>query len=251
MNIKNKKNENLPEGKPFDFDEIFANLPTETETVVDLPSRSKFYGTSKITIRPMTFEDEKAMVLSKKNKGDVINTLLGRCVQGVNVFDLLLLDKLHLILKLREISYGDNYSATVTCAKCQADNKLNFTLSDLPIEQIPETLQMENEITLPVTKVKVKVRIPTIDDEKYLNSEVSIFDNLWRFVTAIQDSDDPVIISKFLSDPRVPLKDMHAIMDMVSLKEYGVQTTVRFDCDKCSHPNIITLPIGPDFFTVN
>lgn len=242
---------NIPEGKQFNLDDVFASLPTETETVVDLPSKSKFYNGAKVTIRPMTFEDEKVMVLSKKNKGDVVNTLLSRCVDGIDILDLLIVDKLYLILKLREISYGDTYSATVACNKCQADNKLNFTLSDLPINYFDDSLKEITEITLPVTKVNVKIKIPTVSDEKYLNNESAIFDNLWRFVTELQGNDDPVIISKFLSDPRVPLKDMHTIMDLISLKEYGVQTLVRFDCESCSQPNIISLPLGPDFFTVS
>lgn len=242
---------NIPEGKPFNIDDIFANLPTEVETVVDVPSKSKFYNGAKLILRPMTFEDEKAMVLAKKNKGDVINILLGRCLQGVNVLDLLIIDKLYLILKLREISYGDNYTATVACVKCQSDNRLNFTLSDLPVTPIDDSVKEETELTLPVTKVKIKVRIPTVQDEKYVISETGLFDNLWRFVISIEGNEDPVIISKFLSDPRVPLKDMHSIVDLVSLKDFGLQTTVRFDCEKCSQPNIITLPLGPDFFTVS
>ena len=243
--------DNIPEGKPFDIEDIFANLPTETETMVDVPSKSKFYNGAKIFLKPMTFEDEKAMILAKKNKSDVINTLLARCVVGVNISDLLIIDKLFLILKLREISYGDTYSATVACVKCQADNRLNFTLSDLPVTELDDSVNIENEITLPITKAKVKVRIPTISDEKYLISDTGLFDNLWRFVISVQGSEDPVLISKFLSHPRIPLKDIHAILDFVSLKDYGVQTTVRFDCDKCSQPNIISLPLGPDFFTVN
>lgn len=242
---------NIPEGKPFNIEDVFASLPTETETVVEVPSKSKFYNNARITLKPMTFEDEKAMVLAKKNKADVINVLLSRCLEGVKIQDLLIIDKLYLILKLREISYGDNYSATVNCAKCAAENRLNFNLSDLPINFLDDKIQEETEIELPVTKLKLKIRVPTVEDEKYLTTDVGLFDNVWRFVVSIQGLEDPVVISKFISDPRVPLKDMHAITDIISLKDYGVQTTVRFDCEKCTQPNIIGLPIGPDFFTVS
>lgn len=242
---------NIPEGKQFNLDDIFSNLPQEVETFVDVPSKSKFYNGAKIKIRPMTFEDEKSMVMAKKNKSDVINVLLSRCVQGVNVQDLLLVDKLYLILKLREISYGDSYSATVNCMKCSGENRLTFSLSDLPVQELDDSIQEETEIELPVTKVKLKIRIPTISDEKYLNTDTGLFDNLWRFVISINGLEDPVVIAKVLEDKRMPLKDIHAISDLVSLKDFGVQTTVRFDCDKCSQPNIIGLPIGPDFFTVN
>jgi hypothetical protein len=242
---------NIPLGKQFNLDDIFANLPTEVETVIELPSKCKFYNSKSVTIRPMTFEDEKAMVLARKDKQDTINVILARCISGVDVGDLILIDKLYLILKLREISYGDNYSVSVNCGKCTFENKLNFKLSDLPISYFDDAIQEIQEITLPVTKVKVKIRYPRVSDEKYINDDIRVFDNLWRFVVEIQDSDDPVLISKFLKDPRVPLKDMHTITNAIGLSEYGVQTKVRYDCESCGHANVINLPLGADFFTVS
>jgi len=241
----------IPVGTKFNLDDVFANLPTETEELVELPSKSKFYNSQKIVIRPMTFEDEKCMVMARKNKEDAINTILARCVQGVHPQDLLMMDKLYLILKLRSISYGDTYSATVTCAKCSADNNLNFKLSDLPVQYIDDFITEFREIQLPITKVMVKIRIPRVSDEKFLTDEVKIFDNIWRFVETINGSDDKVLISKFLKDPRVPLKDMHTITNAIALTEYGIQTKVRFDCDSCNYANVIGLPLGADFFTVN
>ena len=242
---------NIPEGKPFNLDEVFANLPTETETLVELPSKGKFYKSQNITVRPMTFEDEKAMVLAKKDKADAINVLLSRCVMGVSIPDLLLIDKLFLILKIREISYGDTYTSLVNCSKCAHENTLTFKLSDLPVTYIDDSVTSEIEVTLPVTKVNLKLRLPTVMDEKYINDDVRVFDNLWRFVSEINGSDDKVLISKFLKDPRVPLRDMHTITNTIGMVEYGVQTKVRFDCESCGGANIINLPLGADFFTVS
>jgi len=242
---------NIPLGTKFSLDDVFASLPTETEEIVDLPSKGKFYNSQKITIRPMSFEDEKAMVMARKNKEDSINTILTRCVQGIHCHDLILMDKLYLILKLRSISYGDTYTATVNCSKCSTENTLNFKLSDLPIAYIDESIVDFREIELPVTKVKLRIRIPRVSDEKYLTDEVKSFDNIWRFVESINDSDDKMLISKFLKDPRVPLKDMHAITNAIGLTDFGVQTKVRFDCESCSFINIIGLPLGADFFTVS
>jgi hypothetical protein len=242
---------NIPEGKPFNLEDIFASLPTETEVMVDLPSKGRFYQSNKITLRPMTFEDEKAMVMAKKDKVDIINTILHRCVHGVHVQDLLLMDKLFLLLKLREISYGDNYSSIANCGKCSHENTLNFKLSDLPINYIEDNVQDLREITLPISKAKLVVRIPRVSDEKYLQDELKVFDNIWRFIVSIQSIEDPVLISKFIKDPRLPLKDIHALSNAISLTDYGIQTKVRFDCDSCDFVNIISLPLGADFFTVS
>ena len=59
-------------------DEIFANLPVEVETILELPSRGKFYKTSLIKLRPVNFEDEKAMSIAKNQGEDGLNTLLSR-----------------------------------------------------------------------------------------------------------------------------------------------------------------------------
>lgn len=242
---------NIPQGKQFSLDDIFANLPTETETFVEVPSKGRFYPSSKLKIRPMTFQDEKAMVSARKDKVDALNVLISRCVDGINVQDLLLIDKLYLILKIREVSYGDDYSAHVNCTICGYDNKLNFKLSDLPISELEDSVVDPIKVYLPVTKVTLEMKIPRVSDEQYLVNDDQAFDNLWRFVKTLNGSDDPVLISKFIKDPRLPLKDLHTIINSISLSDYGVQTKVKFDCDSCNQPNVITLPLGADFFTVS
>lgn len=242
---------NIPEGKTLNLDDIFANLPTEAETYVSLPSKGKFYPTSKLKVRPMTFQDEKAILNARKDKTDALNVLLSRCVEGVNVQDLLLIDKLFLILKIREISYGDEYSVQVGCAACSTDNPLTFKLSDLPVSEVEDTLTDPIKVILPITKVEVEIKLPRVSDEHYLRDDNSAYDNLWRFVKTVNGSDDPVLISKMMKDPRMPLKDMHTLINSMSLSDYGIQTKVKFSCTSCDQPNIINLPLGADFFTVS
>lgn len=241
----------LPEGKQFSLDELFANLPTETETVVSLPSESKFYGNKTITIRPMTFDDEKAMVMAKKENADSLNVLLSRCIKGVAVQDILIMDKLYLILKLREISYGDNYDVLIPCQNCSYDNKMTFNLSQLVINKIDESITDPREIELPVTKVKMQVRYPKVSDEVYLKDENAIYSNIWRFVLSINGQKDPVLIANFIKDSRVPIKDMHVLIKEITGTQYGISTKVKYECNKCKSISVTNLPLGSDFFTVS
>ena len=88
------------------INDILKDIPTNTTIQVELPSECKTYNIDEsdiITLRPMTFEDEKSIVGSKGE--DPVNLLLDRCLDGIKVMDLLPMDKLYLIMKLREISY--------------------------------------------------------------------------------------------------------------------------------------------------
>lgn len=247
----NNNNKEAPIGQTFTLDSLFANLPTETETIVDLPSRGKFYKNSVVSIRPMTFEDEKSMLLSRKEGADSLNTLLSKCTKGIDISELLIMDKLYLILKLREISYGDSYDVTVGCPQCNHDNKMSFKLSHLNKNEIPEDETNPKEIVLPVTGVKLVVRYPKVIDEKYLKDEATIYANLWRFVVSINGVPDLVLISNFLKDTRVPIKDMHVVLREIMGTQYGIDTKVKFQCEKCKTVTLTNLPLGADFFTVS
>lgn len=243
---------NIPVNNNQDLDKLFEHLPVELDKKVTLPSNGKFYKNSTgIKIRPMNLEDEKAVALAKGKVNDPINIVLSRCTEGVNIDDLLLMDKLSLIFNLRAISYGDVYKAIGICNDCNAENDMDIPLMSLPIEFIPDDMEDPREVVLPVLKKKVKVIFPRVIHEEYLANKEKIFDNLWRFVVSIDNITDKTLISKFISDPRVPLKDIHTILNAISGTGFGVQTKIKFECNSCKMHNVVDLPIGADFFTVN
>ena len=81
------------------IDDLLKNLPSETAIEVSLPSECRAYNlpdpTAMITLRPMTFEDEKALVSSEGTQ-DPINIILNRCCTNLNIAELLPMDKLYL-----------------------------------------------------------------------------------------------------------------------------------------------------------
>ena len=90
--------------------DILKDVPSDTTIEVELPSECKAYnmdGSEILKLRPMTFDDERSLIGT--GEGDPVNILLEKCFTGVKVLDLLPMDKLYLIMKLREISYGDIY----------------------------------------------------------------------------------------------------------------------------------------------
>jgi hypothetical protein len=114
------------------IEDILINVPTSTDLEVELPSECQVYDLEDpnmpITVRPMTFDDEKSLVSAKKEE-DPVNIILQRCVTNIKVMDLLPMDKLYLIMKLREISYGDDYKTLLLCQECGAENPTTIKLS--------------------------------------------------------------------------------------------------------------------------
>ena len=233
------------------IDTILVNMPTTEEVPVKLPSNNKFYSlmdpAKPITVRAMTFEDERAMMSHKNVNVDILNTLLTRCVSNINVSHLLQMDKLYLVMKMRELSYGNEYKANINCNGCKKDNEVTFTLSEMPVNYLEEDATDPMEITLPVLQKDILLRRPRVEDETYFSNAEFAIANLWRFVESIDGHTEKGVISKVI--PQLPLKDAHALLDALSGNTYGIDTKVRFVCNFCSHNEVMELPITTDFFT--
>tara|TARA_R110000822_G_scaffold31902_3_gene91998 strand:+ start:40 stop:819 length:780 start_codon:yes stop_codon:yes gene_type:complete len=233
------------------IDDILGNAPSQEEVAINLPSKNRFYTlkdpSKPISLRPMTFEDERKMMSNKNVNIDVLNVLLGRCVSNIEVGSLLQMDKLFLIMKLREISYGEEYAANITCNGCKRENEVKFELNQLPVNFIGDELSDPMTVELPILKKSIKVKLPRVADEGYFTNTDHAVNNLWRFVEEIDGHSEKSVIAKVI--PQLPLQDAHALFGAMSAEEYGVDTNVRFACNYCSHTEVMELPITADFFT--
>jgi hypothetical protein len=241
------------ENKEDIINDILGELQVEKAIPITLPSRGVAYNfdnpdNKEVYLRPMTFEDEKVLSSARKLGKDPSNLLLERCIENLKVDQLYPFDKLYLIMKLREISYGEDYKARVVCSKCQGEADITVNINKLPIREVEEDFQDPIEIYLPKIGKKAKVSFPRVRDEKYFTSSESVGDHLWRFVTEINGVSDKVIIAEVIK--KLPLVDIKTILKSLSL-EYGIETKIHFVCDLCGGGSIIELPINENFFNVN
>tara|TARA_R110002074_G_scaffold19670_1_gene62438 strand:- start:764 stop:1546 length:783 start_codon:yes stop_codon:yes gene_type:complete len=233
------------------LDSILEHMPSTDTVDIDLPSKNRFYvlqdPAKKISLRPMTFEDERAM-MSNKNAGiDTLNLLLSRCASNIDVGQLLQMDKLFLIMKLREISYGEDYNVSIDCTACKKENKITFQLNKLPVRYLEDHVTNPVEVTLPILKKTIKITLPRVTDEKYFGNPDIAIQNMWRFVEEIDGHTEKAIISKVI--PKLPLQDAHVVMEALAASDYGLDTKVKFRCHYCTHTEVMELPITADFFT--
>lgn len=224
--------------------DILKDVPSDTTIEVDLPSECKAYnmeGSELLTLRPMTFDDERSLIGS--TEGDPVNMLLEKCFKGVKVLDLLPMDKLYLIMKLREISYGDIYETLLICRHCSAENPTKVKLSELNVNPVPDDFQDPVPVHLPVIKKDIKIKMPRVRDEN-----TDIYENLWRFVTEVDGHTDKSIIAPVVKN--LPLVDVKTIIKALST-DYGLDTNVKLKCSKCGGVSVIDLPIDSNFFGVS
>jgi|TARA_A100000172_G_scaffold41301_3_gene25203 hypothetical protein len=231
---------------------LLENLPSETEMDISVPSRGiPYFGKEgKVRVRPMTFQDEKSMSTGSRSPlFNPANHLLSQCVKNVDVDRLVIIDKLFLLIKVRELSFGSDYKVGVICPNCSYENKLNLELSKLISNQVPEDFSFDKiDIHLEGINKKACLNFLTVADEDYIDPG-KVSENLWRFIQSIEGVDNPMVIAKVVE--RLPLQDVHSIIKAMMLSEYGIQPHVRFTCDSCTKSSLINLPIDENFFSVN
>jgi hypothetical protein len=232
-------------------DEILKELPSDAAVEVELPSENKLYTLEDmdmpITLRPMTFEDEKHLV-SAKTGDDPINLILQRCISNIKVPDLLPMDKLYLIMKLRELSYGDDYNTLLICQKCRAENPTTVKLSTLNVNPVPDGFSDPIELYLEGLKKTAHIRLPRVKDEKYTANAATALDQLWRFVVDIDGHTDKSVISAVVD--KLPLRDVRFIINSLTT-DFGLDTKIKFECGSCGGVSVVDLPIDANFFDVN
>jgi hypothetical protein len=244
-------NPNRDAAKQNIIDDLLKDLPENTAIEVDLPSECRVYELEDpdmpITIRPMTFDDEKSIVSAKKEH-DPVNLVLQRCVTNIKVPELLPMDKLYLIMKLREISYGDEYNTLLICQECNAENPTTINLSQLNVNPVPDDFSDPIELELPQLNKKISVRLPRVKDERlFLDTETAL-NQLWRFVVDIDGHTDKSIISAVMD--KLPLVDVRTILNTIK-SEFGVDTKIKFVCKECGGVSVVDLPIDANFFDVS
>ena len=235
------------------INDILGNIIEDEYIAISLPSKGLTYtfedeDDKTVYIRPMTFDDEKSLTSSRKLGNDPATMLLERCTKNIKCDQLYPFDKLYIIMKLREISYGEEYNTRIICSNCQGEADITVPIDKLPVREVEDTFEDPVEITLPKIGKKIKLTYPRVKDEKYFKSVDSVSDHLWRFVTEIEGVSDKVVIAEVIK--KLPLVDIKTILKHMNL-EYGIQTKIHFECTICGGGSLVDLPIDENFFNVN
>ena len=80
------------------LEELFGKVKDASMTITNLPSRGKFYSDfDGIKIAPLKFLDEQLILTGKDIEKDIVTELLEKTVEGIDVSEILLMDKNYLL----------------------------------------------------------------------------------------------------------------------------------------------------------
>lgn len=233
---------------------------------VELPSRGMFYGDQlpegKVTIRPIKVLEEK-LLAGGGNRMDLADKVLKRCIisECPELDDLLLTDKFYLLLNLRAISYGPEYSFSMKCGSCETDFKRTITLPEgLEVRAATKGDKEPFDVDLPVCKKKVSLRFLRGFDEKEIENYVRQLPNaggedgdpgyefrMSRFIAKIDGEDiDPIEKVRFCEG--LIGRDSLAIRQAIAEHETGPVMTIRAKCPGCQRDISTLFPLTSEFF---
>lgn len=244
--------------------------------LVEIPSHGYLYGKvtndpdilerGSIKIRPMTVHEEKILTTSRIVKsGQALDMIFDNCIKSdIRSGDLLSSDRVFLMLWLRSISYGNLYKFNLTCQNSSCGKRFEYEvdLSEHPIKEIEDPDVKEPfEITLPIMKYKVWVRLPRGKDEieiikmqnkpkKINDTDESIVQRLSSVIQKIEDPDGnevPADQYQAFVESLVG-RDASAIRNALDRNDAGVEDIKGIQCPHCDFEFDTPIPITENFF---
>jgi transcription antitermination factor NusG len=245
-----------PDNSDFNEDEILNKIFENVSLVEDyreirLPSLGmELYDipTETVSIRGMTFEDEKILA-ALKDKTKLMEVLIERCVkEDINPKDLLPQDKIYLMIHIRALSVGETHKFAIACPSCNKKSEVEINvLETFPCKFADTPLKRTSEIMLPkLGKKAVVKRVSSYELDKFKMDQ--ILQELWRFVISIDGHTNAKIRAKVMD--KIPREDVREILNIVMSEDIGLDTKFMFGCASCGHEELTEFAFQNGFFTM-
>ena len=226
---------------------ILGSKNAEAEYVtVEVPTQCKWYETKEISMRPFTFKDEKAALSPANKNKNFLNFILERCIKGVDIDSLFLVDRNYLSYKLKEISTGSEVTSEITCDSCGRKGLLEIDLNILNVNTLDVELPLQ--VDLKEIGKSAKLMPPKVRDEDLMLNFELISQNVWRFITEIDGITDGSVINAVLD--KLPVQDMHTILKALGMSKFGIQNEIMYLCG-CGEEQVVEVPLTENFFGPN
>jgi hypothetical protein len=238
------------------------------EESVVLPSRGFFnegaIPSGEIVLKMMGTAEEKLLSTSRLNADQVITKLLEMSIVSPKIDnrDLILQDRVYLLIRLRQLTFGNMYGFKMTCPSCGITSRFDYNLSDLPIIYAEGNMDGTLEATLPISEQTVYLRLPRGRDEEFISREVkrlntkgvgdgsdlSYLLRISRYIHHTDDIEESDWIGKqrFVQELKAP--DLLTLKQSVEDIDIGVDLDIVLTCNSCGYDIETSLPFGEEFF---
>jgi hypothetical protein len=247
---------------------------------LQVASKGAFYGESFpsgiVHVQPWGTKEEKLLISPNINYNETIDRLVGRLTDcPLPPGDLLLVDRQHLFIYMRCLSYGGDYSFFFKCSECKEKVKHDMDLEkDLTVRYVDDrellkSLKMSSveemvepfEFELPVQKKMLGWRMLRGKDERSVDKYVRrmtqrsnsdekedyIYRTALRIVTfdgaPVDNISDAMEIAESLKG-----LDALAMRQAVESVDFGIENEIEPVCRNCGYPNDMIMPLEKTFF---
>ena len=234
--------------------------------IIPLPSKGKLYQfcndeevkNGYIRLYPMTLAEEEILTTPKFLKTGVATRMIfDNCIASdIDASDILTFDSTYLLYRLRQISYGDEYTFKIKCpnSTCEKEFKETVKISELAFEELPDNIQEPIEIKLPVSKYTVTLVLPRVvhSERLYMKTKGSEKNtrimNLLVTTVSIKDEKGNEINPNDWEDfyAAIPAGD-RAELTTATKYDTGIDK-FHCTCPSCGEEWEGTVPIGAEFF---
>ena len=237
-----------------------------------LPSHGVLYGGDlpeipggKYEIRQLTAQEDSLIFQQGAPALDRINRVIDTCIKLPNGFDpqaLLVADRMSILLTLRVISLGPQYSVPFKCQFCgkQSKSTLNI-IEDLDNKGAPDDLHEPLDADLPDKGVLVSLRFMRGTDESRIMkradrlmmqsndmNDPSYFHRLALLIVAIGGDTAKSLGEREDFVRSLSLKDVTVLRNTIDKNEPGVDLRVYPTCRSCGATNELMMPFTAEFF---
>ncbi|MCG8433063.1 MAG: hypothetical protein MJA83_03400 [Gammaproteobacteria bacterium] len=238
---------------------------------VELPSKGRYYGDSVpdgvVAIEPLGTREDKLLASAKEGNA-VLDKIFDNCVTcPIPHVNLLVGDRLHLLIRLRSISYGSSYYFHYRCPSCRKTVEGHVNLDKLDIKEVSDDVDPGSdpsfEVTLPLKGDTVRIRLMTALDEDKIQQYIrrlkktapdmdpSSQEYVYRLARRLTEiNGEPAGIRQAIEYVEsIKGKDSLEIQYAIEENEVGPVTEVEPTCSNCGYEAPpFPMPIAGEFF---
>jgi hypothetical protein len=233
------------------------------EEKIILPSNGVFYENipTELTIRSLTTSEEQLLYGSTSDT--TIDRIIANCIvepKNFPIDELIPADKMFILMKIRIVTYGQDYNQYVYCPYCSYEGVMQVDLDTLPCEEINDDLKVPLKLTLKVSKDELELRVLTEKDYKNIKSRAnkmakklgipfSQIEHKLRFakqIKAINGRDvDSYEAEKYYQDMHV--RDVRYVESALASVKVGYQGMLDCECPSCKKELTVPFEMTSEF----
>ncbi|MCQ2209661.1 MAG: hypothetical protein MJZ34_05165 [Paludibacteraceae bacterium] len=221
-----------------------------------LPSKGRFYEND-IYIKKWGVLDIKNLnKMTANNLDGVVNSVLSNCISGVKLNDIVITDKMFLLIYTRFFTYNNKpISIQVECPICGNAEKRMFTSKDIDVIQISD--DFDTDIELPSGTI-LTLKAPTIGNELEANrlmNNPQIIESLDKdmlmvgaWIKSKNGNDMSMFNSYTYLSHEISQEDFTSLINyLMNTYYFGCKGLMKYDCS-CGSENKVAIPFDNQFF---